>query len=158
MTMLGVDDLRPFNNFGDINIYTSEHTVEVLQIRMPYCFSTYKYPGIPQINLHAINSKFNIEGLDIVPINILHYKLPIFGFRVRNFAYLTDVKFLPEEEFNKLKDLDVLVINALRHEEHIAHLTLQEAIELASQIGAKRYISLTWDIKWASMTKFKNTS
>ena len=134
----GLDDLRPFNAFGDINIYTNKQTTEVLTARMPYCFSAYKYPGIPQINLQAIESNIKIENIEIIPINILHYKLPIFGYRIRNFAYLTDVKYLPQEEFSKLKNLDVLVINALRHEEHIAHLTLSEAIELATKIGAKK--------------------
>lgn len=134
----GIDDIRPYNRFGDIDIYTNQHTVNVLENRMPYCFSAYKYPGIPQINLHAVDSPFCIDSIEVTPINILHYKLPIFGYRIQNMAYLTDVKYLPEEEFIKLEGLEVLIINALRHEEHISHITLAEAIELSKRIGAKK--------------------
>lgn len=134
----GIDDIRPYNCFGDIDIFTNQHTVDILKKRMPYCFSAYKYPGIPQINLHAVESPFNINNIEVIPINILHYKLPILGYRIQNIAYLTDVKFLPEEEFGKLKGLDILILNALRHEEHISHITLEEAIELSKRIGAKK--------------------
>lgn len=135
----GIDDLRPFNRFGDINIYANSQTVEVLRSRLPYCFAEHKYPGIPQLYLNTINNNtFEIEGVEIIPIRVIHYKLPILGFRVHNFAYLTDVKYIPDTEFEKLQNLDVLVINALRHEEHLAHITLEEAINIGNKLNAKR--------------------
>lgn len=134
----GIDDLRPYCRFGDVNIYAEDMVKQNLMKRMPYCFSETKYPGIPNIILNTIYLEpFRIENIEIIPIRVMHYKLPIVGFRINNVAYLTDVKEIPETEFHKLKDIDVLIMSALRIEEHISHQTLDEAIFNASKIGAK---------------------
>lgn len=136
----GIDDLRPFCRFGDVDIYTNERTSDVLMERIPYCFAENKYPGVPSINLHKIGDEkpFRVEGIEILPINVMHYRLAIFGYRIGNFAYLSDVKYIPEEEYTKLENLDVLVINALRIKEHISHQTLEEALENIERIAPKR--------------------
>jgi phosphoribosyl 1,2-cyclic phosphate phosphodiesterase len=136
----GIDDLRPFCKFGDIDIFANKRTANVLLERIPYCFTENKYPGVPSINLHKVkeDQPFVVSGIEIQPISVMHYKLPILGYRIGNFAYLTDVKYIPEDEYDKLKNLDVLVINALRIEEHISHQTLQEAIENVRKIAPKQ--------------------
>lgn len=135
----GIDDLRPFSRFGDIEIYAEDYVCDILKQRIPYCFTENKYPGVPNIELNKIvNKSFSIEDITIEPIRLMHYRLPIFGYRINNFAYLTDLKTIPEEEYNKLKDLDVLVMNALRIQEHISHQNLEEALENVKRIGAKK--------------------
>ncbi|NDV94925.1 MBL fold metallo-hydrolase [Dysgonomonas sp. 521] len=136
----GLDDLRPFCMFNDVDIYANSITLNALKVRMPYSFRDNKYPGVPSFNLHEVNagSTFDIEGIDIQPISVMHYMLPILGYRINDFAYLTDVKHIPEEEYNKLKNLDTLVISALRPEEHISHLNLQEALEEVRKIAPRR--------------------
>lgn len=135
----GIDDLRTFGKFGDVDVYANSLTAEALRIRIPYCFAEKKYPGVPNILLHTIadNEHFVVEDIEIEPITVLHYKLPIFGYRIADFAYLTDVKTIPEEEYRKLKNLDVLVISALRHEEHISHQTIAQAVEVVKHINPK---------------------
>lgn len=136
----GIDDLRTFGKFGDVDIYTNELTAAALRIRIPYCFAEKKYPGVPNVLLHTVDpdKSFSVDGIEILPVTVMHYKLPIFGYRIDKFAYLTDVKTIPEKEFSKLKDLDVLVISALRHEEHISHQTIEEAVEVVKRIAPKQ--------------------
>ncbi len=136
----GLDDLRPFCKFDDVDIYSNSITLEALRIRIPYSFRENKYPGVPSFRLHEIenNTTFNIADIKIQPIRVMHYMLPILGYRIGNFAYLTDVKHIPEEEYAKLKNLDTLVISALRIEEHISHLTLEEALEEVRKIAPKK--------------------
>lgn len=136
----GIDDLRPFCRFGDIDIFANKRTCKVLLERIPYCFTDNKYPGVPSINLNRIDEdrSFYIQDIEILPVTVMHYKLPILGYRIGNFAYLTDAKYIPEEEYAKLKNLDTLVINALRINEHISHQTLQEALETIERIAPKR--------------------
>jgi len=136
----GLDDLRPFCKFDDVDIYSNSITLEALRIRIPYSFRENKYPGVPSFRLHEIenNTTFNIADIKIQPIRVMHYMLPILGYRIGNFAYLTDVKHIPEEEYAKLKNLDTLVISALRIEEHISHLTLEEALEEVRKIAPRK--------------------
>lgn len=136
----GLDDLRPFCKFGDIEIYADEHTAKSLKSRIPYCFSEYKYPGIPILNLNEVNpnESFLVNGIEIQPIRLLHYNLPILGYRIGDFAYLTDVKYIPESEYSKLENLNVLVIDALRKTEHISHLTIDESLSIIRRIAPKR--------------------
>lgn len=136
----GIDDLRTFGKFGDVDIYTNQLTSNALRIRIPYCFTEKKYPGVPSINLHTIDADgtFWVDDVEILPVTIMHYLLPIFGYRIGNFAYLTDVKNIPETEYAKLHNLDVLVISALRHEEHISHQTIEEAVEQVKRIAPKQ--------------------
>lgn len=135
----GMDDLRPFCRFGDVNIYGENHVLESLMSRIPYCFVENKYPGIPNLTLNEIDENaFEINGITITPIRLMHNLLPILGFRIGNFAYLTDLKTIPESEFFKLEGLDILVMNALRIEEHLSHQTLSEALINVKKIAPKR--------------------
>lgn len=135
----GMDDLKPFGRFGEIDIYAEKNVSEALISRIPYCFATKKYAGIPNLNLREIDSSpFQIEGIEIVPIRVMHFNLPIFGYRISNFAYLTDVKTVPPEEIAKLKNLDVLVVSALRISEHISHQNLAQAVQLIHTINPKK--------------------
>lgn len=137
--MGGIDDLRPFSRFGTVNLHVEPNVARALEMRMPYCFSANKYRGVPDIALHIIHdlSPFLIDGIEIVPIRVMHYKIPILGYRIRNFAYLTDVKYVPEEEIPKLKNVDTLVLSALRKKEHFSHENLDEAIALAKKINPR---------------------
>jgi len=132
----GMDDVRPL---GDTQLYAEKRVLSVIQRNMPYCFVEVKYPGVPVIHLHEINENdFFIEGIQIQPIRIMHAKLPILGFRIGKVAYLTDVKTMDNHSIEKLQGLDVLVMNALRINKHISHLSLAEAIELAGKIDARK--------------------
>ncbi len=135
----GIDDLRPFCKFGDIEIYAESYVSKALKSRIPYCFIEHKYPGIPSIALNEISLEpFKVAGVDIIPIRLMHGMLPIMGYRIGNFAYLTDLKTIPDEEYHKLEGLDVLVINALRIREHISHQNLEQALEAIDRIAAKK--------------------
>lgn len=136
----GLDDLRPFSRFGDIEIYTKDRVAKILKERIPYCFTDNKYPGVPALNLNPLidSSPFSIGDVKIEPIELQHYKLSIFGYRIGNFAYLTDLKDIPEEEYKKLEGLDVLVMNALRLKEHISHQTLDQALEKIKKIMPRK--------------------
>ena len=134
----GLDDLRPFCKHESVSIYAEEYVTEAIRQRIPYAFRENKYPGVPDLNLIPINlNSFEIKGVEIIPIRLLHGKLPILGYRIDNVAYLTDVKYIPEEELKKLQNLDVLIISALRSEEHISHQTIQSALSYIEQIKPK---------------------
>ena len=132
----GLDDVRPL---GNTELYAEKKVLSVIKRNMPYCFVDIKYPGVPSINLHEINENdFFIDSLRIQPIRIMHAKLPILGFRVGKVAYLTDIKTISESSIEKLQGLEILVMNALRINSHIAHLNLEEALEIAGKIGAHK--------------------
>lgn len=132
----GLDDVRPL---GEMQLYAEKRVLSVIQRNMPYCFVDVKYPGVPLIHLHEINeNEFLIGDIRVQPIRIMHAKLPILGFRIGKAAYLTDIKTIDERSLAKLQGLDVLVMNALRINDHIAHLSLKEAIEIAGKIGATK--------------------
>ena len=131
----GLDDVRPL---GKANVYAERKVLNVIKRNMPYSFAENKYPGVPRIHLHEIDeSKFVVNNLKIQPIRVMHAALPILGFRIGKIAYLTDVKTIGEKSIELLKELDILVINALRTFEHISHITLDEALILAKKIGAR---------------------
>lgn len=134
----GIDDLRPFCRFGDINIYAESNVATAIRTRIPYCFGESLYPGVPRIIMNEIdiNSPFRVNDTEITPIRVLHGKLPIAGYRIGSMAYLTDVTLIPEEEYAKLHNLDILIISALRHEPHPSHQTLEQAIANAQRINA----------------------
>lgn len=136
----GLDDLRPFCRFGDIDIYSSKITLNSLKTRMPYCFQEHLYPGVPTFRLHEVSEErpFVVEGVSVQPVRLMHYKLPIYGYRINDFAYLTDLKYIPDTEYSKLENLDILVIDALRIEEHLSHQTLKEALANIERIAPKR--------------------
>ena len=137
----GFDDIRAFNfvNQKKMEVYASGRVQEAIRREYPYIFSDFKYPGIPEVNLHLIeNKKLTIEGVDFLPIEVMHYKLPVFGFRVGDFSYITDANYISDSEKEKLKNSKVLVLNALRREPHISHFTLEEAIELVNELKPEK--------------------
>jgi phosphoribosyl 1,2-cyclic phosphate phosphodiesterase len=132
----GLDDVRPL---GNMTVFAEASVQQSIRRNMPYCFTEQRYPGVPKLMLHTINTEaFSIRNTEIQPLRAMHARLPILGFRIGGFAYLTDVKTIPDETFLLLQNLDILVLNALRHEPHSAHLTLEDAIGLAKKIGARR--------------------
>lgn len=136
----GLDDIRAYNHKydKDMPIYAEKRVLDQLKTEFHYIFSDNKYPGIPRVHPHEIwNQPFEVFGLGITPIQVMHYKLPVFGFRIGNFTYITDAKTVAEEEIAKIMGTEVLVINALQHEPHISHFTFQEAIDFANRIKAK---------------------
>lgn len=135
----GIDDLRPFCLNGDISVYCREDVDADLRKRIDYCFRDSKYPGVPGFDTTIISDKpFMVMGIRVVPVSVNHGQLPIVGFRIGKFAYITDCKTLPESEFDKLKNLDVLILNALRHRDHFAHLTIDEAVSLIDRIKPRK--------------------
>lgn len=132
----GLDDIRPL---GEAQLYAEKRVLRTIERNMPYSFGENKYPGVPTFNLHEINENaFSINNLNIQPIRVMHAKLPALGFRIGNFAYFTDVKTMDSNSIDQLKGLDILVLNALRPNKHISHLSLDEALEIASKIGARK--------------------
>ncbi len=136
----GLDDLRPFCRFGTVPVFAEKYTADRLRMRMPYCFAEKKYPGVPDIVLEDIieTNPFYINSTEIIPIRVFHGQMPILGYRIGKMAYITDMLTMPEESFELLKGLDLLLLNALRIQPHISHQTLSEAIRNAQRIGAKR--------------------
>ncbi len=133
----GLDDVRAFNfrQKEAIDVYAEPRVQDALRREYAYIFADDRYPGIPSVNMHLLENKpFQIGALTIQPIRVMHYKLPILGFRIGNFAYLTDVKSVPEEELSKLAGLEVLIVTALRKEPHISHMSLSEALEQVERI------------------------
>jgi phosphoribosyl 1,2-cyclic phosphate phosphodiesterase len=140
--VFGLDDLRPFNFLGGhtVDIFAGEKTLENLNRIFPYVFSDNCYQSdIPRVRTHLIDhNPFCIKKTRIVPITLYHGELPVFGFRIGNFAYCTDVSHIPTESYSLLQDLDVLVLGALRHHPHPNHFTFEEAVHQARRIGAGR--------------------
>jgi len=137
----GMDDIRAFNykDKRSMPIYGRESVLNQLKKEFSYIFENAHYPGIPQVDLVPItNQAFKINNTEILPIEVLHYKLPVFGFRIHDFAYITDANYISEEEQQKLQNLDVLVLNALQKEPHLSHFTFDEAVALSQKLNAKK--------------------
>ena len=137
----GLDDIRPFFfRQGNINIYGHERVIGSLIKRFDYIFETEnKYPGAPSVDEHIItNTPFIIENIEVMPINGMHHKLQVFGFKFKDFAYLTDMKTVEDSEIQKLKGVKVLVVNALRIQPHISHFNLEEALEFINKVKPER--------------------
>ncbi len=136
----GIDDVRPFCFDQDLPVYTNSQTAKDLRTRVDYCFREHPYPGIPKLDLHEVECHpFLIKGLKIIPIEVMHGKLPIYGYRIGDFAYVTDAKTINDAEKEKLKNLEVLILNCLRVKQpHFAHLILPEALELIEELKPKR--------------------
>ncbi|HZJ35081.1 MAG TPA: MBL fold metallo-hydrolase [Gillisia sp.] len=137
----GLDDIRPyFFRQGDIPIYAHKRVLDSLKKRFEYIFeSENKYPGAPSVAVNEIqNAPFKFKELDIIPVNVMHNRVQVFGFRIANFAYLTDVKTIEEEEIEKLRGVKVLVINALRKEKHHSHFNLEDALEFINNVKPER--------------------
>lgn len=138
----GLDDIRPFNfRFGDMPLFAHRRVLDNLTSRFAYIFETVdRYPGAPSVTVHEVsnNQPFSIAGKSVIPVDVLHGTLQVFGYRIDDFAYLTDVKTIAVEEKEKLRGLDVLVVNALREDPHHSHFNLEEALALVAELQPKR--------------------
>lgn len=138
----GLDDIRPFNfKQGEIPIYAHKRVIDNLKLRFDYVFKTEnRYPGAPSVKaIEVVNDRsFSIGNKTAIPINVMHGNLPVFGYRIDDFAYLTDAKTVDESEMDKLKNLKVLVINALRETPHDTHFNLQEALDFIDLIQPEK--------------------
>ncbi len=136
----GLDDLRPFGRFKDIPVYADSYAADHLRTRMPYCFLEKVYPGVPRIFLHEVEpgKTFAVRGVEVLPLKVMHGRLPIMGYRIGGrLGYVTDMLTMPDESYELLRGVDVLVINALRLKEHPSHQTLDAALKAAERISAK---------------------
>ena len=138
----GLDDIRPFNfRQGEMPIYAHQRVIDNMKNRFDYVFETVnKYPGAPSVKTIEIvnNEPFAVGDKFAIPVDLMHGDLQVFGFRIDDFAYLTDMKTIEESEIEKLQNLKVLVVNALREEDHFSHLTLQEALDFIALIKPER--------------------
>ena len=137
----GMDDIRAFNyrSKNDMPVYATEQVQIGLKREFHYVFSGVRYPGIPRVILNTINTHaFQLFGKTIQPIEVMHYKLPVLGFRIDNFTYITDANFIAPAEMDKIRGTEILVLTALRQETHISHFTLQEALDLIADIKPKK--------------------
>lgn len=131
----GMDDLRPFSSVINMPLYANKGTCDGLRQHYDYCFKEHPYPGVPKFDLKEVGlNPFYINGLKIVPIEVMHGKMPILGFRIGNFAYITDAKTIDYPEINKLEGVDTLVVNALRERDHFSHFTIEEALKLIDEV------------------------
>ena len=140
--VIGLDDVRPFNfkSWRDMPVYGSKRVLEEVRQRFAYIFADNKYPGAPMIALHEINKDevFEVEGLQIKPVEVMHGKMSVLGFRFGDFTYITDAKTISDEEKEKVKNSKVLVLNALHHSPHHAHLNLRQALEWVEELKPER--------------------
>ncbi|HXC05621.1 MAG TPA: MBL fold metallo-hydrolase [Bacteroidia bacterium] len=136
----GIDDVRAFNFIHNksMPLWASKRVQEAIKREVPYCFDGTAYPGIPRIELFTIGHEpFSVSGIEFIPIDVLHHRLPVKAFRCGDFTYITDANSIPPAEKKKIKGSRILVLNALRRESHISHFTLDQAIELALEFGAE---------------------
>lgn len=137
----GMDDIRAFNFFNKqpVDIYATVNVQKELKREFMYVFNGTNYPGIPQVNLITIaNNPFQVAGIDFIPFEVMHYKLPVLGFRIKDFVYITDANFIAEEERKKIRGAKILIINALRREDHISHFTLSQALEIIADLKPEK--------------------
>ena len=137
----GLDDVRAYNFMQkmDMPVYGQEQVLDQLKIEYAYAFMKESYPGIPRLLLHLIDDKpFTINGAEVVPLPVMHLKMPVLGFRFKNFSYITDANFIPEGTMEKLKGTEILVLNALQREPHVSHFNLKEALYMVDKIKPKQ--------------------
>jgi len=137
----GMDDVRAFNfkQKRDMDIYCSRNVEKALRNEFHYVFDSSSYPGVPKVLLHLIDkTPFDLDGMKVIPIEVMHYKLPVIGFRIGDFTYITDAKTVSTEEREKLRGTKVLIVNALRKEEHISHFNLEEALLFIKDIAPEQ--------------------
>lgn len=133
----GLDDVRAFNFIHKkaMDIYASTRVQEAIHRMFPYIFSDNKYPGIPRLELHTIfDEPFQINKSTFIPINVLHYKMPVKAFRIENLTYITDANFIAQEEKEKIRGSEIIIVNALRKEEHISHFNFEQAVRLMEEL------------------------
>ena len=139
--MGGMDDIRPYCQFGAINVYADTIAKQSMLQMLPYCFAENRYPGVPAIGLHELfpHQPLQIGDLEIIPIQVMHGKLPILGFRIGKLTYITDMKTIDDDELKYLEGTELLVVNALRFDKpHHSHQLMNDAIAFAQKVGAKR--------------------
>lgn len=140
--IIGLDDVRPFNfrYEKDMPIYATTSVQKELKHRFAYIFDNDPYPGAPRLQLHNINKEnpFWVDDIKVIPIEVMHGQLPVLGFRIEDFTYITDAKTIVDEELDKIKGTKVLVLNALHHKEHHSHLNLEQAIEMVEKIEPEK--------------------
>ena len=137
----GMDDIRPYCQFGQIDVYADPIARKGMLEMLPYCFAENRYPGVPAIGLHEIHAgqPMRIGDIDILPVEVMHGKLPILGYRFSNFAYITDMKSIADDQAALLQGVDTLLVNALRFDKpHHSHQLVDDAIAFARRIGARR--------------------
>lgn len=136
----GLDDLRSYSRFGKVQVYAEDYVCDRIYTRIPYCFAEKRYEGVPRIELNGIEpgKNFTIGDITITPLRVIHGRLPILGYKLNDVAYITDMLYAPEETYNLLKGVRVLIINALREEKHISHQTLQDALVFSERVKAKK--------------------
>lgn len=137
----GLDDIRAYNFLQgkDMPLYGEARVLEQLKREFAYIFSGVPYPGIPRVELFPVSTApFDVEGVTFTPIRVKHYKLPVLGYRVGDFTYITDANYIAPEELEKVKGSKVIVLDALRQEPHISHFSLQEAVELLTELAPER--------------------
>lgn len=137
----GIDELRSFNfaQQAAMDIHANAATLEAVRRMFHYAFAEPRYPGTPELNLHAVGlSSFQAGGVQVLPVEVLHHRMPVLGFRVGGLAYITDAKTIAAPELEKLAGVDVLVLNALRKKEHYSHLNLHEAMQVVEAVGPRR--------------------
>lgn len=134
----GMDDVRAFNfkQLIDMPVYGHQRVVDQLKQEFAYIFTNKAYPGVPRIKTYIIdNQPFNIGSTTIIPIQVMHYKLPVFGYRIKDFTYITDANYISSEEIEKIKGTRILVMNALQQDDHISHFNLSQAVELIKELN-----------------------
>lgn len=145
--IVGIDDLRPFlfKNSLPIPCFAREDTAMVMRSMFGYIFADGSYPGVPDLQLHEVDEPFEVASryrarctVVVEPIEAFHGPMPLFGYRIGNFAYMTDTSHIPDESLRKLEGVDTLILDALRHEAHPTHFTIAEATEVAQRIGARQ--------------------
>ncbi len=137
----GMDDIRPYCQFGEINVYADAIARKAMLEMLPYCFAEHRYPGVPAIGLHEIHAgtPLRIGDIDILPIEVMHGKMPILGYRFGKFAYITDMKTIADDQLARLEGVETLVVNALRFDNpHHSHQLVDDAVGLARRVGASR--------------------
>ncbi|GGK79817.1 MBL fold metallo-hydrolase [Rufibacter glacialis] len=137
----GLDDIRAFNFMQhlDMPLYADQRVLNQLKQEFSYIFTNSTYPGVPRVELHPIqNEPFEVQGIPVTPIHVLHHKLPVFGFRIGDFTYITDANYISEEEKEKVKGSKVIVLNALRKEPHISHYSLSEALTVLEELAPEQ--------------------
>lgn len=139
--VIGLDDMRPliFKSKKEMSLYCAKRVGVELKIRFPYAFAEIKYPGAPSFEIHEIEKPFQLFDAEVIPVEVMHYKMPIFGFKFKNLVYITDASYIAETEKEKLKNIDYLILNCIRKEEpHPAHFILPQVLELFEELKPKK--------------------
>ena len=137
----GLDEVKSFNYFNNMRmpVYATERVQEAIKREFAYIFSDDKYPGIPEIDLYTITDKpIKIKDIELLPIDVMHYRMPVKAYRIKDFTYITDANYISEEEKEKIKGSKIIVVNALRRKEHVSHFTLQQAIDLMKELKPEK--------------------